>query len=85
MDNQLPVAADGGLLDIHITVFLSAIDNLLTAGRSNTPTRILTPMKSVVNAVSAIVEDVRLFEFTNLCEATTPGFVVLCLPAAPIP
>ena len=62
MDDQLPVAADGGLLDIHVTAFLSAIDSLLTAGRSNAPTRVLTPMKSVVNAVSAIVEDVRLFE-----------------------
>jgi hypothetical protein len=62
MDDQLPVSADGGLLDIHITAFLSAIDSLLTAGRSNAPTRVLTPMKSVVNAVSAIIEDTRLFE-----------------------
>jgi protein SPA2 len=62
MDDQLPIAADGGLLDIHVTAFLSAIDSLLTAGRSNAPTRVLIPMKSVVNAVSAIVEDVRLFE-----------------------
>jgi hypothetical protein len=62
LDDQLPVAADGGLLDIHVTAFVSAIDSLLTAGRSNAPTRVLTPMKSVVNAVSAIVEDVQLFE-----------------------
>jgi len=62
MDDQLPVASDGGLLDIHVTAFVSAIDSLLTAGRSNAPTRVLTPMKSVVNAVSAIVEDIRIFE-----------------------
>lgn len=62
MDDQLPVSADGGVLDVHITAFVSAIDGLLTAGRSNAPTRVLTPMKSVVNAVSAIVEDVRAFE-----------------------
>lgn len=62
MDDQLPVSADGGLLDIHVTAFLSAVDGLLTAGRSNAPTRVLTPMKSVVNAVSAILDDVHNFE-----------------------
>ncbi|KAG5341528.1 hypothetical protein C0989_009889 [Termitomyces sp. Mn162] len=61
-EDQLPVSSDGGLLDIHITAFLSAVDALLTAGRSNAPTRVLTPMKSVVNAVTAIVDDVRAFE-----------------------
>ncbi|KAI0090600.1 hypothetical protein BDY19DRAFT_936134 [Irpex rosettiformis] len=61
-EDQLPVSPDGGLLDIHVTAFISAIDSLLTAGRSNAPTRVLTPMKAVVNAVTAIVEDVRTFE-----------------------
>ena len=50
------------MLDIHITAFLSAIDGLLTAGRSNAPTRVLTPMKSVVNAVTNIIEDIKNFE-----------------------
>ncbi|KAL0956247.1 hypothetical protein HGRIS_002401 [Hohenbuehelia grisea] len=61
-DDQLPVTPDGGLLDIHVTAFLSAIDNLLSAGRSNAPTRVLTPMKAVVNAVTAIVDNVRSYE-----------------------
>ncbi|KAJ7497027.1 hypothetical protein FB451DRAFT_1359481 [Mycena latifolia] len=61
-EDQLPVSSDGGVVDIHVTAFLSAIDSLLTAGRSNAPTRVLTPMKAVVNAVSAIVDDVRTFE-----------------------
>ncbi|KAG6866201.1 hypothetical protein C0991_007226 [Blastosporella zonata] len=61
-EDQLPVSSDGGVVDIHITAFLSAVDALLTAGRSNAPTRVLTPMKSVVNAVTAIVDDVRAFE-----------------------
>jgi len=61
-EDQLPVSPDGGVLDIHITAFLSAIDGLLTAGRSNAPTRVLTPMKSVVNAVTNIIEDVKIFE-----------------------
>ncbi|KAF7321396.1 hypothetical protein MKEN_00660100 [Mycena kentingensis (nom. inval.)] len=61
-EDQLPISADGGLADIHITSFLSAVDSLLTAGRSNAPTRVLTPMKAVVNAVSSIIEDVRAFE-----------------------
>lgn len=60
--DQLPVSNDGGVLDIHLTSFLSAIDALLSAGRSNAPTRVLTPMKSVVNAVSSIQEDVQNFE-----------------------
>ncbi|TFK44453.1 hypothetical protein BDQ12DRAFT_673015 [Crucibulum laeve] len=61
-EDQLPVSSDGGVLDIHITAFLTAVDSLLTAGRSNAPTRVLTPMKSVVNAVTNIIEDVRSFE-----------------------
>ncbi|KIP03709.1 hypothetical protein PHLGIDRAFT_31670 [Phlebiopsis gigantea 11061_1 CR5-6] len=61
-DDQLPVSPDGGLLDIHVTAFVSAIDSLLTAARSSSPTRVLTPMKSVVNSVTAVVEDVRAFE-----------------------
>jgi hypothetical protein len=56
------VSTDGGLPGIHVTAFLSAIDSLLTAGRSNSPTKVLTPMKSVVNAVTAIIDDVRTFE-----------------------
>ncbi|KAF7976222.1 hypothetical protein HWV62_7240 [Athelia sp. TMB] len=61
-EDQLPVTSDGAILDIHITSFLSGIDSLLTAGRSNAPSRVLTPMKAVVNAVAAIVEDVKIFE-----------------------
>jgi hypothetical protein len=61
-EDQLPVSGDGGVLDIHVTAFLSGIDALLTAGRSNAPTRVLTPMKAVVNAVSSIVDDIRAFE-----------------------
>ena len=61
-EDQLPVAADGAILDIHVTAFLSAIDSLLTAGRSNAPTRVLTPMKAVVNAVTNIIDNVKSFE-----------------------
>ncbi|KAL4249268.1 hypothetical protein ABKN59_007261 [Abortiporus biennis] len=62
VDDQLPVALDGGLLDIHVTAFVSAIDSLLTAGRSNAPTKVLTPMKAVITAVSTILDDVKNFE-----------------------
>ncbi|KAF5388773.1 hypothetical protein D9757_005617 [Collybiopsis confluens] len=62
LEDQLPVSADGGVLDIHITAFLSAVDGLLTAGRSNAPTRVLSPMKSVVHAVTNIIDDVRAYE-----------------------
>ena len=62
MDDQLPTSRDGGLVDIHVTAFVSSIDSLLTAGRSNAPTRVLQPMKGVVNAVAALSDDVRAFE-----------------------
>ncbi|KAH7921276.1 hypothetical protein BV22DRAFT_1038847 [Leucogyrophana mollusca] len=62
LDDQLPMSPDGGLLDIHVTAFVSAIDSLLTAGRTNAPTRVLTPMKAVVTSMSAIIEDVRAYE-----------------------
>jgi len=61
-DDQLPMSPDGAILDIHVTAFVSSMDSLLTAGRTNSPTRVLTPMKALVNAVSAIVEDVRQYE-----------------------
>lgn len=62
VNEQLPVAWDGALVDIHVTAFVSSIDSLLTAGRSNAPIRALQSMKNVVNAVSAIGDDVRAFE-----------------------
>ena len=54
VDEQLPVSREGGLVDIHVTAFVSSIDSLLTAGRSNAPSRVLQQMKAVVNAVSAL-------------------------------
>ncbi|KAH8115471.1 hypothetical protein DFH11DRAFT_1688560 [Phellopilus nigrolimitatus] len=60
--DQLPMSADGGLLDIHVTAFVSATDSLLTAGRSHAPSRVLAPMKAIVNAVTAIIEDIQTFE-----------------------
>ena len=56
------MSPDGAILDIHVTAFLSAVDSLLTAGRSNSPTRVLAPMKAVINAVTAITDDLRQFE-----------------------
>lgn len=58
----MPLSPDGGLLDIHVTAFLTAIDGLLTAGRSPQPSRVLGPMRTVINSVSAIIEDVRVYE-----------------------
>jgi protein SPA2 len=58
-DDQLPVSADGAIPDVHLTAFLTAIDSLLSAGRGNAPTRVLTPMKAVVNAVTNVLDDVR--------------------------
>ena len=60
--DQLPMSSDGGLLDIHVTAFVTAIDSLLGAGRSPTASQVLNSMRTVVNAVSAVIEDVRTFE-----------------------
>ncbi|KAG7090973.1 hypothetical protein E1B28_010040 [Marasmius oreades] len=62
LEDQLPVSPEGGVLDIHVTAFVTAVDALLLAGRSNAPTRVLTPMKSIVNAVTSIIDDIRTFE-----------------------
>src|SRR5882757_4308499 len=56
------MSPDGAMLYVHVTTFVSAIGSLLTAGRSNSPTRILVPMKTVVNAVTVITDDLRQFE-----------------------
>jgi cell division septum initiation protein DivIVA len=62
MEDQLPTGPDGGLIDIHVTAFVSAIDSLLTAGRASAPTRVLVPMKAVVTSTTAIIDDVRAYE-----------------------
>ncbi|GJJ08537.1 hypothetical protein Clacol_002755 [Clathrus columnatus] len=62
VDDQLPVTSAGGLIDIHVTAFLSSIDLLLAAGRSPMPSRVYAPMKAVINAVHAILEDVENYE-----------------------
>ena len=67
-DDNFPMASDGIILDIHLTAFTSAIDSLLTAGRSNSPTRVLVPMKAVVNAVTAITDDLRRFQRSPLSD-----------------
>lgn len=58
----LPNSPDGGLLDVHITAFLSGIDALLAAGRSNAPSSVLSPMKVVIHAATSLVDDLRTFE-----------------------
>jgi len=41
--DQLPVSANGAIPDVHITAFVPTINSLLSAGRSDPPTRVLTP------------------------------------------
>ena len=56
------MSLDGGLLDVHVTAFVSSTDGLLSAARSNAPSKVLSPMKAIVNAVTAILEDIRMYE-----------------------
>lgn len=60
--DQLPMSPDGGLLDIHVTTFISWTDSLLSTARSNAPSKVLSPTKAIVNAVTAILDDVRMYE-----------------------
>jgi len=55
--DQLPVSANGAIPDVHITAFVPTINSLLSAGRSDPPTRVLTPRKSVINVVTIILDD----------------------------
>ena len=59
---HLPISEDGGIVDVHMNSFVSAIDNLLSAGRSLTPSAVLQPMKEVINSVAKIIEDLRIYE-----------------------
>jgi len=53
------MSADGAISDAHLTAFFTAIDTLLFTGRSNAQSRVLTPMTSVVNAVTNILDSMR--------------------------
>ncbi|KAG8752017.1 component of the polarisome, partial [Ceratobasidium sp. 423] len=59
--DQLPISERGGIVDVHITEFQSAIDTMLMAGRSNAPSTALTAMKAIVTSVSAIADDVESY------------------------
>ncbi|KAJ1306218.1 hypothetical protein OPQ81_010926 [Rhizoctonia solani] len=59
--DQLPISERGGIVDVHITEFQSAIDTMLMAGRSSAPSTALTAMKAVVTSVSAIADDVESY------------------------
>ncbi|KAG8849964.1 component of the polarisome [Tulasnella sp. 330] len=61
-DDSLPMADNGGILDIHVDAFQTAIDSLLSVTRSNNPSGVFTPMRSVVTAVTTITDDMRVYE-----------------------
>ncbi|KAG9038295.1 component of the polarisome [Tulasnella sp. JGI-2019a] len=61
-DDSLPMADNGGILDIHVNAFQTAIDSLLSVTRSNQPSSVFTPMRLVVTAVTTITDDMRVYE-----------------------
>ena len=61
-DDHLPASADGNIADINVSAFQTAIDGMLTAARSTTPSGVLPAMKTIVEAVTEIGEDVKAFE-----------------------
>lgn len=46
-------------MDLQLSEFQNSIDNLLTIGRSPTPAKVLTAMRTVVEAVTTILENPR--------------------------
>lgn len=61
-EDHLPASKDGALADTHVTAFQTAIDGLITAARSTSPTSTLGAMKAVILAVADISRDVQEFE-----------------------
>lgn len=61
-EDHLPASPDGNIADMHVSSFQGAIDNLLQVARSSQPTGVLPAMKAIVEAVTAIGEDVKAFE-----------------------
>ena len=61
-EDHLPASPDGNIADVHVSAFQTGIDTLLTSARSSQPTGVLPAMKAVVEAITAIGEDVKTFE-----------------------
>jgi hypothetical protein len=57
--SRIRYTQDGGILDRQLTEFQSSIDSLLTIGRSPTPAKVLTAMRTVVDSVSAVLNNPR--------------------------
>ena len=60
-------------MNVRVTAFTSAVDSLLAAGRSDFPTQVLVPMKAVVDAVTAIIDDLRQLERGSLSNGVDIG------------
>ncbi|ORX34709.1 hypothetical protein BD324DRAFT_634585 [Kockovaella imperatae] len=61
-DDHLPASPDGNIADINVLAFQTAIDGLLSAARSSQPSSVLSSMKSIVEAITEIGDDVKQFE-----------------------
>lgn len=61
-EDHLPASKNGALADIHVTAFQTAVDGLITAARSTSPTSTLGAMKPVIHAIADISQDVEQFE-----------------------
>lgn len=64
----LQAHSGGAIEDIKVTAFQVGIDDLLTAGRSETPTSVLANMKPIIMTCKGISEDIDFFEEYRLNE-----------------
>lgn len=56
------VSPNGAVADTNLRSFQSAIDELLTSARSNTPSNVLVAMKTVVLSTTLVTDDVAKYE-----------------------
>jgi hypothetical protein len=61
-NDHFPATPDGNIDDTHVMAFQQAVDGLLQVARSSTPSGVLSAMKAIVEAATAIGEDVKSFE-----------------------
>lgn len=61
-NEKLPLSPNGAIVDVHFTSFTSSIDDLLRAGRFNATNDVILVLKTVIDAVGTIDEDVQQYE-----------------------
>nr|AIC33780.1 GIT_SHD [Puccinia cf. psidii AE-2014] len=65
-NERFPLSDTGAIVDIHFAAFTTSIDELLQVGRSNVVTEVISVMRTVIDAVGTIDEDIQQFELNTI-------------------